>query len=142
MPCLGETELRHKYENLLSEGNANPQRIHECIEQIRELILIEGLPAETEREKEIMKGSRATVGETGTLRGRIWKALLRIDVVDVNYYLDLVERGPDDSKIYEKITLDTPRTFKNDTVRAYRKIQFTFNRNLMHEYLRMLSKEC
>jgi hypothetical protein len=45
-----QLELRRKYENLIEEGNANPDSVHttkSLYTQIRYLILMEGLPITT-----------------------------------------------------------------------------------------------
>lgn len=41
-------ELRKKYEQLIAEGNKQPELIDESLHKIRELVLLEGLPPETE----------------------------------------------------------------------------------------------
>lgn len=47
-----------------------------------------------------------------TLRGRTWKALFRLEQLDSAHYLRLLDQGR--SRLYDKIKLDTERTFKRD----------------------------
>jgi len=99
-------ELRKKYELLLNEGNHQPQNLDKNLYELRKLILLEGLPLETEEEQRLTSKSMCT------LRGKIWKILLRVPSVDANKYIQYVQKGP--CKQYQKIRNDTFRTFKTN----------------------------
>lgn len=102
-----DMELRKRYEVLISNGNAHPENLDKNLHELRRMILLEGLPPETTEEQ--MK-----YDTEGTLRGRIWKILLRVRHLDASKYIELVERGSADSEIYQKIRNDTFRTFRTN----------------------------
>jgi hypothetical protein len=52
-----------------------------------------------------------------TLRGEIWKILLRIDKTKLKFYLELINEGPCSS--YHNIVNDTFRTFTQNLVLLY-----------------------
>jgi len=83
-----------------------PENLQRNLYTLRKLILLEGLPTEPE-------GEHADTVAC-TLRGRIWKILLRIKCVDAAKYISLIEKGSADQKIYDKIRNDTFRTFKTN----------------------------
>jgi hypothetical protein len=109
-------ELIKRYEALLAEGQSKPNQITDIANELRQLVLIHGLPQETTNEKKIMSHHVNVKGFRSTLRGRIWKAFLRVDVVDSNFYMHLVEKGPESAITYGNILSDTGRTFKSDQV--------------------------
>ena len=47
-----------------------------------------------------------------SLRGRVWKVLLRVKTVDAEKYISFVEKGS--ASLYQKIRNDTFRTFKTN----------------------------
>lgn len=89
----------------MAYGNQHPSQLDKNLYELRKLILLEGLPQETEHERE-------TYDTEGTLRGRIWKILLRVKKVDAQQYIELVEKRS--SHLYQKIRNDTFRTFKTN----------------------------
>jgi len=97
-----DMELRKRYETLISHGNAHPENLDKNLQELRRLVLVEGLPPETQDEQ-------LKYDTEGTLRGRIWKILLRVRSLDSAKYVELVERGSAD--YYQKIRNDTFRTF-------------------------------
>jgi len=98
-----DMELRQRYEALISIGNSHPKNIDKNLNELRKMILLEGLPPETEEEQRKYETD-------GTLRGRIWKILLRVRQLDSAKYVEMVEKGP--ASLYQKIRNDTFRTFK------------------------------
>lgn len=52
------------------------------------------------------------------LRGRVWKALLRLGTSNGSAYIELVDRGK--SRVFEKIRDDSYRTFKTNKEFRYR----------------------
>jgi len=78
-----QEELRRQYAELLERGQCNPERIDDILQEIRKLILVRGLPEETPEETE-GKGKC-------TLRGWIWKVLLRVAFLDADKYISLLE---------------------------------------------------
>jgi len=100
-----DMELRQRYEALISHGNVHPENLDKNLNELRKMILLEGLPPETEEEQR-------KYDSEGTLRGRIWKILLRTRYLDANKYIELVEKGS--ASLYQKIRHDTFRTFKTN----------------------------
>jgi len=100
-----DMELRQRYEVLISHGSSHPKNLDKNLNEWRKMILLEGLPPETEEEQRKYETE-------GTLRGRIWKILLRVRQLDANKYIDLVELGS--ASFYQKIRNDTFRTFKTN----------------------------
>lgn len=93
--CKGT--LRARYEAVLANGPS-------CVQELRRLVLLEGLPKDA---------NAISMNARCSLRGLVWKALLGLGRVDVNEYARLVNEGPsaDDSRVRE----DARRTFsKND----------------------------
>lgn len=43
-----DEKLREKYENILTRGNVEQPKIEELLEELRQLVLFNGLPSETE----------------------------------------------------------------------------------------------
>jgi len=106
--CLEDLELRKKYEDLILYGNAHPENIKDNLYKLRKLILLEGLPCESEEEEQ----SRIS-GNPGSLRGTVWKILLNIKNVNAEKYISLVQQGAS-PKCYQQIRKDIGRTFMND----------------------------
>ena len=94
--------LRERFEMLLqgrmSNGGTN-------LDALRRLILLEGLPPETENE-------RVTCTTKCSLRGKVWKILLGLRKVDAANYISIISRGP--SKHEEKIDNDLHRTLASN----------------------------
>jgi hypothetical protein len=113
-----DTSLRRSYEDLLKQGNMNQNNIQYWLEQLQQLVLDKGLPMETENERKVLIGEKSRYnGESGggcSLRGRIWKAFLRIRIIDANYYINLIDKGP--SEKTSEIDNDVFRTFASDQV--------------------------
>lgn len=101
--------MRQKYEEMIEYGNQHPESLDQNLLLLRKLILLEGLPNETEEEKR-------NSGKECSLRGRIWKILLRVKNIDANNYISLVEKGSAQNKLYQKIRNDTFRTFKTNRI--------------------------
>lgn len=93
-----DDSLTAKYLAVLQSGDVN---------ELRRYVLLNGMPANANE-----------LGATGvasqcSLRGLVWKALLKIGTIEPDEYADLVRRGPsaDDRRVRE----DARRTFsKND----------------------------
>jgi len=103
-----DKELRKKYEDLVQFGNAHPESVKENLYKLRKLILLEGLPSESEEEE------KARISGTPcSLRGTVWKILMNIKHVNAERYIGLVQQGPSQS-CYQQIRKDIGRTFMND----------------------------
>jgi len=102
-----DLELRKKYEDLIQHGSSHPEHRQENLYKLKKLILLEGLPAESEAEERDRIG-----GTPSSLRGTIWKILMNIKNIDAEKYISLVEQGA--SERYQKIRNDIMRTFMND----------------------------
>lgn len=84
--------------------------------QLRKLILLEGLPPESKEEME-------NFGTVPSLRAKVWRILLNVRRINAKSYIDLVKKGPNlkfvpgsnQETFYDKIRKDTNRTFKNDS---------------------------
>jgi len=101
----GQT-LRQEYETLLDEGAADKSKIDENLSRLRELVLLKGFPPETQEE-------RRRLDDAITLRGRVWKILLRVRKTHPNKYEELINKGP--SPCDDVIVLDASRTLNNET---------------------------
>jgi len=99
-------KLRQEYETLLATGATEPEKIDENLNKLRELILLKGFPQETLEEKR-------RPDDAITLRGRIWKILLRVRKMNPEKYENLVSKGP--SGCDDTIVLDATRTLSNET---------------------------
>ncbi|KAL0478708.1 cell cycle arrest protein BUB2 [Acrasis kona] len=130
--------VRQKFEDLLGQvKDSNQNSINQSLEQLRLIVMLDGIPEETEEERRglidtsntyrkkglerISDSDRRKLREATTnrtllcsLRGRLWKIFLRIKVVDVNYYFNLVEKGPSEKAEAEAINNDVFRTFSSD----------------------------
>lgn len=73
-------------------------------------MISDGLPEETEEEREKRSASNAAQSTFCTLRGTIWKLLLGALHVDAQRYIDLLNMGP--CWADRKLRNDTFRTFK------------------------------
>jgi len=104
------TGLRKKYYDLIEYGNTHPQECQQNLHKLRQLILLEGLPAESEQEVANRLGENSTC----SLRGMIWKIMLNVKNIDVEKYISLVQKGKPRNEDYQKIRKDVPRTFMND----------------------------
>jgi len=103
-----DEELRRKYEDLISYGNAHPEQNKENLYKLKKLILLEGLPTESEEEEKARIG-----GSPHSLRGTVWKILLNIKHVNAERYIKLVNQGAS-ARCYQQIRKDIGRTFMND----------------------------
>eukprot|EP00727_Mastigamoeba_balamuthi_P007865 m51a1_g37 hypothetical protein (322) ;mRNA; f:140139-141897 len=103
---MAEAALRKKYEDLLKFGQSHPDLYHQNLNKLRRLILLEGLPPQSQAEKD-------NVEFKCSLRGRVWKILLGVKSVSAQRYTRLVSRGP--SLQSDKIDRDKDRTFQHDT---------------------------
>lgn len=101
-----DKKLRELYEELIRQGNEEPNKLEMNLYQIRRLILLEGLPPESKEEHDL-------ADVECSLRGKIWKILLRVKKLEADRYIELIEKGC--STHYQKIRNDTFRTFKNDS---------------------------
>jgi len=102
--------LRKKYYEIIEYGNAHPQECQQNLNKLRQLILLEGLPPETEQEVENRLGDNSECG----LRGLVWKIMLNVKTIDPEKYIGLVQKGKPKNEIYQKIRKDVNRTFMND----------------------------
>jgi len=98
--------LRQEYETLLEEGSSDPSKIDENLSKLRELVLIKGFPPETQEE-------RRRLDDSITLRGRVWKILLRVRKTYPEKYEEFVNKGP--SPCDDNILLDASRTLNNES---------------------------
>ena len=111
------TALRHvderqsvakmKFEQLV--GQESSKEYHVRLNMIRQLVLMEGIPPQSPEEQR-----QETIDCACSLRGKIWKLLLGVRTVDGAKYLRAVQQGP--SRLSEKISNDTKRTFQHDTL--------------------------
>jgi cell cycle arrest protein BUB2 len=101
----GGEGLRQEYETLLSTGAGEPEKIDENLNKLRELVLLKGFPQETNEEKR-------RADDAITLRGRVWKILLRVRKMNPSKYEELVSLGP--SGCDDTIVLDATRTLSNE----------------------------
>jgi cell cycle arrest protein BUB2 len=102
--------LRRKYYDLIEYGNTHPQETQQNLQKLRQLILLEGLPPESENEVENRLGDNSIC----SLRGLIWKIMLNVKNVEAEKYITLVQKGKPKNEIYQQIRKDIPRTFMND----------------------------
>ncbi len=107
-PAVDQIELRNKYERLLQGGSLAKSEVENILETIRKLILEQGLPVEEQAEANLL---RDNIGGC-SLRGRIWKALLRIKNIDARFYISCIEQGASEKQ--EKIIQDVYRTLPKD----------------------------
>uniref|UniRef100_A0A6B2LAQ1 Rab-GAP TBC domain-containing protein n=1 Tax=Arcella intermedia TaxID=1963864 RepID=A0A6B2LAQ1_9EUKA len=97
--------MRIEFDNLLLEGARNPQNIDQNLKRLRELVVLKGLPQETPEERD--RGDHEI-----TLRGKIWKILLRVRKIDSQKYIEYVNKGP---SLHDSIIcLDAKRTLQNE----------------------------
>lgn len=99
--------VRMKFEQLI--GQESFKECHARLNMIRQLILMEGIPPQSQDELR-----RENIDRASSLRGKIWKLLLGVRTVDGEKYLRAVSQGP--SRLSEKISNDTKRTFQHDTL--------------------------
>eukprot|EP01137_Pigoraptor_chileana_P031073 Opistho-2@18382 len=92
--------LRERYESLIEEGTKHPHKIPTLLDELRRLVLLEGLPTAT--------------ADAAAVRPKLWKIFLRVGAIDADAYIGLVEKGR--SSVYDKIRNDTFRTLKSDAV--------------------------
>lgn len=95
---------------MILRGNEDKSKQEESLNEIRTLVLLEGLPPEIKEEEDNFV-SRCS------LRAKIWKLLLHVKNLDANKYASLVEAKS--SKDYQKIRNDTFRTFKHGKIFFY-----------------------
>ena len=105
--------LLQQYQDIIQRG-LTEQNIEPLVNELRKLILLEGLPPHK---------FDPIRSETGlSTRAMVWKILVGVQDLDINQYLSLVEKGPcpkiyDEKRkatLYDKIRNDTHRTFKTD----------------------------
>eukprot|EP01095_Lingulamoeba_sp_RSL-Kostka_P013691 TRINITY_DN572_c1_g1_i1.p1 TRINITY_DN572_c1_g1~~TRINITY_DN572_c1_g1_i1.p1 ORF type:complete len:378 (-),score=84.29 TRINITY_DN572_c1_g1_i1:108-1241(-) len=103
--------IEEKFEFVLREGNET-NAIDKASVELKKLILLEGIPIESEERQELP--------ETACLRGKIWKALLKVSVKD-SHYLEMLETIQKDretqnymSRLHDKIKVDIDRTLKQE----------------------------
>eukprot|EP01135_Chromosphaera_perkinsii_P002925 Nk52_evm36s230 gene=Nk52_evmTU36s230 len=104
---LGDISLTKRIEDILETGSKDCDNYRTHLSQLREILLLEGLPIEA---------SNPTKNNRCSLRGRVWKVLLGVGHYDCSEYLSLVEGGK--CKVYHKIRCDTFRTMATD--KAYK----------------------
>jgi cell cycle arrest protein BUB2 len=102
--------LRTKYYELIEYGNTHPQECSQNLSKLRQLILLHGLPPESEHEMV----NRLEGNTVCSLRGMIWKIMLNVKAIDAEKYISLVQKGKPRNDIYQQIRKDIPRTFMND----------------------------
>jgi len=98
------TLLRTEYQRLIEEGNKSPKDIDKNLKKLRTLVLMKGLPPETEDEKK-------NIETKCSLRGRVWQILLRVPPYSAKDYIDLVQKGPSD--VHDDFLKDGYRSFLN-----------------------------
>ncbi|KAL9642969.1 hypothetical protein ABK040_010661 [Willaertia magna] len=86
----GENELlKDRYNIILKQATvSDPSR---CINRLRELIVLKGIPLDSFEQQERIVLSTEPI--SCSLRGKIWKAFLRIKHIDGEHYIHLVEKG-------------------------------------------------
>lgn len=120
---------REDFEKVIAEGaKGGEKEVEGALEKLRRMILAHGLPSETEEEKK---------GNGPTLRSRIWMILLRLEPVDADRYISLVEMGR--SSLYLKTRLDSHRTFASSAKYAER-VHGTCS--LLNTYIQNTSPNC
>jgi len=102
--------LRNQYLELIENGNNSPNECQQNLHKLRQLILLEGLPAESEQEVSNRLGDNSVC----SLRGLIWKILLNVKTLDGEKYIGLLQRGKPRNEIYQQIRKDVPRTFMSN----------------------------
>lgn len=70
-----DRELRKRYEQILEDANKQPEQTARHLSALRSTILLHGLPRQTSEER-LHNDTKCS------LRGRVWKALLGIKVVN------------------------------------------------------------
>lgn len=103
-------QLRKRFHRVIAKGARKEANVAHCLYDLRKLILVEGLPDELPREHQ-------EFGKKSGLRARVWKILLRVDKLDAERYIQLVEKGAykgRKSRVYRDIRADTKRTFASD----------------------------
>jgi len=103
--------LRQKYYDLIEYGNSHPREYQQNLQALRQLVLLEGLPPESEDEVATRLEGNTHCG----LRGLIWKILLNVKNLDAEKYISLVHKGKPKHETYQQIRKDITRTFMNDT---------------------------
>eukprot|EP00768_Dysnectes_brevis_P005992 gnl/Dysnectes_brevis/4557_a6175_472.p1 GENE.gnl/Dysnectes_brevis/4557_a6175_472~~gnl/Dysnectes_brevis/4557_a6175_472.p1 ORF type:complete len:366 (+),score=103.51 gnl/Dysnectes_brevis/4557_a6175_472:42-1100(+) len=101
---LSQKALHRKYESLLTSKKPTEQ----ILKAIRVLIIKYGIPDRGMDERHAIC----------TLRGKIWKALLRSPLIDPHAYTSLLKKGPAPGNVGVKIKKDTHRTFTQNKLFA------------------------
>jgi hypothetical protein len=118
----GDVNLRSRYEELLRNSRVSVKHAQEALDALRELILLEGLPKETLNETKLLVSDVQNTTNTDSivpryigcsLRGRVWKCMLRLKTVHTESYIELAQLGPSDS--YETILIDVTQAFTVNT---------------------------
>jgi len=105
-----DNNLRQKYYDLIDYGNTHPREQQQNLQSLRQLVLLEGLPSESEDEAANRLAGNAQCG----LRGLIWKIFLNVKNVDAEKYISLVQKGKPKHETYQQIRKDVTRTFMSD----------------------------
>eukprot|EP01102_Stenamoeba_stenopodia_P021976 TRINITY_DN8996_c0_g1_i1.p1 TRINITY_DN8996_c0_g1~~TRINITY_DN8996_c0_g1_i1.p1 ORF type:complete len:453 (+),score=105.56 TRINITY_DN8996_c0_g1_i1:43-1401(+) len=111
-----EEKLRKKYQKLIEDGSKSIQtadKLEKNLEALKEMIIFKGMPADTQEEINLNR----TEGRC-TLRGTIWKILLRVGRLDADLYCRLIEMGPSPQAM--ALDRDTARMEKNFNKRLRR----------------------
>lgn len=87
-------------------SSSDQNRVERLLLKLRELILTRGLPSETAQERNALISPNMSYC---TLRGKIWKALLRVPEISAQHYIDTLRNGP--TPQYNTIYKDVERTF-------------------------------
>lgn len=98
--------LRDQYEQLLKPKKSTKGDVQDRYEKLRRLVVLKGIPPESIRE-------RMTHKSLCSLRGRIWKMLLGVRVVDASQYIRYVSIRPP-VEMQNKIEKDIERTLKKN----------------------------
>ena len=107
---LAWRRIRDQFEQLLRPkqrlpGGKDDPRVR--LEKLRRLVVLEGLPPESDRERSVHLSQCS-------LRGRVWKLLLGVRRVDAREYMGILGRCPAGGGMEEKIEKDIERTLKNN----------------------------
>eukprot|EP00767_Chilomastix_cuspidata_P003080 gnl/Chilomastix_cuspidata/3200.p1 GENE.gnl/Chilomastix_cuspidata/3200~~gnl/Chilomastix_cuspidata/3200.p1 ORF type:complete len:345 (-),score=160.20 gnl/Chilomastix_cuspidata/3200:962-1996(-) len=115
--CPSDYRRRKLISRILEDSKGTPEK---TISRLRLVILRGSLQHETLRHKSLKpQAVQTSVSATCcSLRGKVWKALLRIPEIDASEYFGLVAKGP--STLDGKIRQDTFRTFDSNQLFAQR----------------------
>ena len=128
---LQERRLRDQYEQLLRPKRSN-EKPRVRYEKLRRLVVLKGIPAESTHES-------STHLTHCSLRGRVWKMLLGVQVVNAQEYLYQVQRRTS-TEMSIKIEKDIERTLKNNVVYHHR-VSDNQLRRVLNAYVNSTEKE-